>query len=33
MKKDAILIEGTADRSVSLKMSHRGGKVLNDERA
>lgn len=33
MKEDAILIEGTADRCVSLKMSHRGGKVLNNERA
>lgn len=29
MNEDAILIEGSADRCVSLGMSHRGGKVLN----
>lgn len=32
MKEDAILIEGSADRCVSLGMSHRG-KVLNNGRA
>ena len=32
-KEDAILIEGTADRCVSLRISHRGGKVLNTGRA
>lgn len=32
MKKDAVLIEGTATRCVSLGMSHRGGEVLNTER-
>lgn len=32
MKVDAILIEASADRCVSLRMSHRG-KVLNNGRA
>lgn len=33
MRKDAILTAGTADRYVSLRISHRGGPVLNTGRA
>lgn len=33
-EEDAILIEGTADRCVSLRMNHRGGgKLLTNGRA
>lgn len=28
-EEGAILIEGTANRCVSLRMNHRGGKILN----
>ena len=33
MKKDALLTEGPADRCLSVGMSHKGGKVLNNGRA
>lgn len=32
-EQDAILLEGTADRCVSLRANHRGGKLLNNGRA